>query len=145
MNSAITSFSGDNAFLSNFYHSVIFGRLTTVEHWFQACKAVDGAEKNYVLDAPTPGAAKRRGRRIKMRADWDEIKLGIMQQLLREKFSDPELAKKLIATGSTELVEGNTWGDRYWGVYNGEGENHLGKLLMAVRDELVTGPSPTEQ
>lgn len=135
----ISGFTGDYRFLSNFYYSTIFGRLTTVEHWFQACKAVDGAEKNYVLDAPTPGAAKRRGQRVALRADWEEVKLGIMEKLLQEKFSDPELAARLVATGTAELVESNTWGDRFWGVCDGAGENHLGKLLMRVREQLVTG------
>ena len=52
------------------------------------------------------------------------------------KFNIPELKQKLLETGNTELVEGNTWGDTFWGVYNVEGENILGRLLMKVREEL---------
>ena len=63
-------------------------------------------------------------------------RLEVMLKLLRLKFADPALAGRLLATGDTELVEGNHWGDRYWGVSGGIGENHLGKLLMQVRLEL---------
>jgi predicted NAD-dependent protein-ADP-ribosyltransferase YbiA (DUF1768 family) len=59
-----------------------------------------------------------------------------MEELVRRKFADPELAEKLLATGDEELVEGNTWNDRFWGVCRGEGRNELGKILMRVRAEL---------
>lgn len=71
-----------------------------------------------------------------MRSDWEEVKLGVMEGLLREKFSDPELRRKLLATGERELVEGNDWGDSFWGVCAGRGKNHLGRLLMKLREEL---------
>lgn len=66
----------------------------------------------------------------------EDIKLQVMEKALRLKFQNPELRKKLIATGDKELVEGNPWGDRYWGVCNGSGKNKLGKLLMKIRKEL---------
>lgn len=61
-----------------------------------------------------------------------------MEELLVIKFSgkDPFLTRALMATGNAELVEGNTWNDTFWGICNGTGENHLGKLLMKVRANL---------
>ena len=66
------------------------------------------------------------------------MKLQLMERLLLKKFDDnhPQLQQMLLATGEEELVEGNYWGDVYWGVCNGVGENHLGKLLMKIRDQL---------
>jgi predicted NAD-dependent protein-ADP-ribosyltransferase YbiA (DUF1768 family) len=58
-----------------------------------------------------------------------------MLHLLQQKFSDPVLKEKLLATGGAVLVEGNTWGDTFWGVYKRNGMNHLGRLLMKVRAE----------
>lgn len=59
----------------------------------------------------------------------------MMEYLLRQKFHDPELQQRLLDTGSEELVEGNTWGDVYWGVCDGKGQNNLGKILMDLRRE----------
>ena len=82
-------------------------------------------------------AAKKLGRTVKLRPDWNEVKLSVMLEVLRHKFNqNPDLADKLLATGDTLLQEGNTWHDYYWGVCNGKGENNLGKLLMLVRQEL---------
>ena len=61
-----------------------------------------------------------------------------MRDLLAQKFSDPVLRKRLAATAPLDLIEGNTWGDRFWGVYEGEGENWLGRLLMEIRDAVET-------
>jgi predicted NAD-dependent protein-ADP-ribosyltransferase YbiA (DUF1768 family) len=68
-----------------------------------------------------------------MRSDWNDRKLAVMRDLVGQKFDNPALAMKLIATGNELLVEGNSWHDTYWGVCNGKGENHLGKILMEVR------------
>jgi predicted NAD-dependent protein-ADP-ribosyltransferase YbiA (DUF1768 family) len=73
---------------------------------------------------------------VALRLDWDKMKLFIMASLLRQKFSDPALGKKLLDTKHIYLIEGNNWGDDYWGVYEGRGTNHLGVLLMNLRDEL---------
>lgn len=135
----INSFEGKYAFLSNFYeHPISDGSLTfpTNEHYFQAMKTLDLTERAAIAQADTPGRAKRMGRSVKLRSDWEEVKLSIMEIALRQKFADPELAAKLKATGNEELVEGNWWNDTYWGVCNGVGENHLGKLLMKIRAEL---------
>lgn len=145
----ITSFSGPHRFLSNFFPAEIeYGAATyrTVEHAYQAAKTEDPLQRQHVGMAPTPGQAKSRGRKVTMRPQWELVKIEVMRGLLRQKFQDPELRGKLLATADRQLIEGNTWGDRYWGavftLYPGhpasvlEGENHLGKLLMEIREEL---------
>lgn len=135
----IDKFEGQYDFLSNFYaHPISNGVLTfpTNEHYFQAMKTLNQEERIAIARASTPGQAKRMGREVKLRVDWEDIKLQVMETALRIKFSDPELAAKLIATGDEELVEGNWWHDTFWGVCEGVGENHLGKLLMKVRADI---------
>lgn len=131
---AIIRFDGAYRFLSNFYADPHGG--PTVEHMFQAAKTFDNAEALAILEAETPGQAKRMGRKVQLRADWDRVKDSIMLDLLRRKFSIEPLRSRLLNTRDAELIEGNTWGDTYWGVCNGRGKNMLGKLLMQVRDEL---------
>ena len=82
------------------------------------------------------GKAKKAGREIICRSDWKEIKDSVMELALRIKFQNKVLCEKLLNTGNSELVEGNWWGDTYWGVCEGKGENRLGKILMKIRDEL---------
>ena len=135
----INSFEGEYAFLSNFYeHPISNGVITfpTNEHYFQAMKTLEDDERLAIARAATPGQAKRMGRSVKLRPDWESIKLDVMETAVRIKFTDPELAAKLIATGDEELVEGNWWNDTFWGVCNGVGENHLGKILMKVRADI---------
>ena len=93
-------------------------------------------EKLKIAKATKPAKAKKIGRQVNLRKDWEDIKLQVMEKALRLKFQNPDLRKKLITTGDEELVEGNPWGDRYWGVCNGSGKNKLGKLLMKIRKEL---------
>jgi ribA/ribD-fused uncharacterized protein len=152
----IDSFTGDYEFLSNFYPSLIEVRVpgaravekwyaATVEHGFQAAKTEDSDQMVWVLSAPKAGEAKRRGRQVTLRSDWEDQKVLVMLELLRKKFSPDNsvepggpLTEKLLATGYEELVEGNTWGDTYWGVdvNRGRGNNVLGECLMLVRQEL---------
>lgn len=135
----INSFDKEYYFLSNFYPSKITFEgieYKTVEHAFQAAKSLDNFERYTIAMMPTPGRAKQMGRSINLRADWEEVKESVMETCLREKFAIPEFREKLLATGDEELIEGNTWNDRFWGVCNGEGENKLGKLLMKIRKEL---------
>lgn len=143
----IASFTGDYRFLSNFYEAPVWfvgKQYRTVEHAYQAAKTSDPKQREAVRRAETPGQAKRMGRQVVMRPDWDDVKVNVMHQLLRQKFGveglNPSITDKLknelLATGDAELIEGNHWGDTFWGVCRGEGENHLGKLLMKVRDEL---------
>lgn len=127
------------AFCSNFHPSPITFdgvRFATVEHAFQAAKTLDSCERAHIAAAPSPGRAKRLGRRVQLRPDWDSIRCDVMFELLRLKFANPHLARLLLSTGDVELVEHNTWNDRFWGVCGGAGSNHLGRLLMQVRAEL---------
>lgn len=110
------------------------------ENAYQAMKAAPEHWHKFVNI--TPGQSKKLGKQIEMRKDWDEVKLGIMTGIVREKFmQNIDLLEKLIATGDSPLQEGNWWGDRYWGISpanSGNGKNHLGKLLEALRKEFVT-------
>ena len=124
-------------FLSNFYPAMVdLGGVEypTVEHAYQAAKTLDEAEREEVRAAPTPGEAKARGQKVTYRVDWEDIKVDVMRGLLRQKFAGPPLRDRLAATAPRTLIEGNTWGDRFWGVFEGDGENWLGRLLMEIRD-----------
>jgi ribA/ribD-fused uncharacterized protein len=137
----INEFQGEYRFLSNFW-PLKDGK--TVEHYFQSSKTLSRLEWWRVYNAETPGQAKRLGRTVTLREDWDDVKNEMMLNLLRVKFSDPELGALLVATGDEELIEGNHWGDTYWGVdlKTGEGDNFLGRLLMKVREEVRTNALP---
>lgn len=137
--SVINSFAGAHAFLSNFFPSYLtIDNLiySSVEHAYQAFKMASPEHHERVRKAGTPGKAKILGSKFPKQADWDERKESIMLWLLRVKFNEPSMKRRLLATGDAELVEGNTWNDRYWGVCKGKGQNRLGILLMQVRDEL---------
>lgn len=139
----VTSFDGPYRFLSNFYacRQLHLGfPYPTAEHAYQAAKAVDVAEFHRIATAATPGLAKRLGRRCAVRADWDTVKIDVMREILRQKFTSPALRAKLLATDDAELIEGNTWGDRFWGVCDGRGQNWLGQLLMQLRAQLREAP-----
>jgi ribA/ribD-fused uncharacterized protein len=139
MTGQITSFTGEYEFLSNFSWSPVLHdsiQYPTVEHAFQAAKTYDKDERRRIAALPTPGMAKRAGRKVKLRKNWNEMRVKVMRTLLRKKFLHPGLAGKLLATEDAELIEGNSWGDTFWGVCNGVGENRLGKLLMEIREEL---------
>lgn len=139
----ITSFTGDYRFLSNFWlcpvewQGIVF---PSAEHAFVFGKT-DRFPKSLrrVLETRLPGAVKRLGRSVPLRPDWDRIKDGVMYEVVLSKFSlNEDLKAKLLATGAVPLVEGNTWGDKYWGQDPiGTGENRLGKVLMRVRNELT--------
>jgi ribA/ribD-fused uncharacterized protein len=135
----VGSFVGPYSFLSNFFPSevILHGmRFRTVEHAYQAAKTADRIQRRKIQRAVTPGHAKKLGRTLTLRSDWEQVKVGIMKGLLKQKFSDPTLRANLLRTEHAELVEGNYWGDTYWGVCKGEGQNMLGKLLMQIRLEL---------
>ena len=134
----IDSFRGEYGFLSNFHKCCVeFEGVVypSVEHAFQAAKNPDPEYRSLIAATGSPVTAKRMGKKTLLRPDWEEVKEGIMLELLRSKFSDPALREKLLATGDAELIEGNNHWDRYWGVCKGSGLNKLGKLLMQVREE----------
>lgn len=155
---AITEFKGDYRWLSNFWLAAVTLRdadgivlqYPSVEHAYQACKADDPAWHEWVRTASSPFQAKKRGRQIRARFDWELIKRKVMFDLVWRKFEMHEdLALKLQATNGP-LVEGNTWGDTFWGatqtpsmdlgIWYGEdgtawyGHNYLGKILMMIRE-----------
>lgn len=137
----IESFSGYDRFLSNFFYAdvVLDGvKYPTVENAYQASKCRFKQHREVFLFC-TPQVAKRLGRQVLVREDWDAAKLGVMEDLVRQKFQKQELKIALLDTGDAELIEGNWWGDTFWGMCDGEGENHLGKILMKIRGELWTG------
>ena len=142
MTQPIKSFRSKHAFLSNFYPVSILNpddliSYPSIEHAYQAMKTLDFNLRTEIRNAPTAALAKKLGRKLTVRSDWDSIKLAIMEKLLKVKFTpSTQLAKLLEETGDAELVEGNTWGDTFWGQCPyGTGYNHLGKLLMKVRAE----------
>ena len=144
---SITLFRRPYSFLSNFSRSpVVYEGVTypTVEHAYQAAKTLVPAMREKIRLKENPRWARETGKSksFPVRDGWDGIKLTVMPGLLRQKFSDPKRAALLLATGKRELIEGNWWGDQFWGMCQGDegewrGENHLGRLLMQVRDELA--------
>lgn len=135
----IDRFVGEYAFLSNFFEFPVYysGILyQNSEAAFQAQKTLDPKErKNF--STLNPSEAKKKGRHVALRDDWEYVKNDIMFDVVLSKFvTNPVLKKMLLDTGNEELVEGNTWNDTYWGVCNGEGQNRLGKILMKVRSLL---------
>ena len=135
----IDRFRGDHAFLSNFHRHPFQWRgrsFSTAEHAYQGAKSRDDRERERIRVASSPREAKRLGRRADLRCDWEHVKDDVMHSILQAKFAVPELRDALLATGDAELVEGNTWGDVYWGVCRGRGRNQLGRTLMRIRDDI---------
>lgn len=141
----INYFDGEFDFLSNFYPSIITDGnewFSTVEHYYQAAKAKNKEDYKAIAAALTPGQAKRLGRHVTLRADWEEVKEQVMLDALRKKFEIPALREKLLATGKERLEEGNYWHDNIWGkcycveCQNTVGQNKLGKMLMKIREEI---------
>lgn len=139
----IVNFTGQYEFLSNFfvrhfaYRDVVY---SSAEHAYQAAKAITTEDHNLVMNAKTPREARRLGQKIAMREDWEEVRVPTLHAILVAKFHQhPDLLATLLETSPKLLIEGNTWGDRFWGaVYERNawtGENNLGKLLMKLRDE----------
>lgn len=144
MSKDIRHFDGEHRFLSNFYPCrVKYAGVIwpTVEHAFQAAKTQDPIERLEILNAPSPGEAKKLGRAVALRPDWDALKVPLMKILLASKFTLTErLGVQLIGTGDVQLIEGNTWHDNFWGdcycrsCADKIGHNNLGKLLMRLRE-----------
>lgn len=136
----IGPFRGRWSKLGNYSPCLVFmdgHAYNSVEHAYQAAKSVDDGVRKTIRDQPTPAEAKRIARRISLRPDWESVKLDVMLSLLREKFASEPERSILLSTGGEMLVEVNWWGDRFWGMVDGVGENNLGKLLMQVRCELA--------
>lgn len=145
MSEPITCFKGEYKWLSNFgpnpfiYEGLLW---PTSEHAYQSEKTLDGLWKRKIREAITPRLAMKLGRTAPQRPDWEEIRVHVMRAVLRAKFSQhPSLQVALVQTGDAQLIEGNTWGDRFWGAeWDQEkqqwlGKNRLGVILMQIRDE----------
>lgn len=134
----ISGFQGNYRFLSNFWPcKVVFEGMEypSAENAYQAAKTLDEAQRKQIAQL-TAGKAKRAGKKLFPREDWDNIKLVTMELILLDKFSRQPLKQQLIHTGEAHLEETNTWGDTFWGVCDGKGANHLGMILMKVRANL---------
>lgn len=134
----ISKFRNKYAFLSNFYPCDVTYeglKFKSVESAFQAAKTPNIEDRKVFVNLSARDA-KKQGRSLMLRSDWEKIKESVMYKCLQSKFSNEDWKKALIETYPNELVETNTWGDIYWGVYNKIGDNRLGKLLMQLRDEL---------
>lgn len=150
----ILGFQGPHRFLSNFWPAEVkfAGHVyPTVEHAYQAAKSLDETYRaQFRSPLLPPGMAKRLARTVKLRPNWNDIKVETMTCLVMQKFDisgvgrlvraqRQELVDQLKATGESYLEETNTWKDTFWGVCNGKGENRLGLILMNVRWDLNHG------
>lgn len=135
----IYGFNGEYRFLSNFYETpIVYEGITypSVENAYQAAKTIK-LEERQKFTSISSKEAKSLGKKITLREDWDVIKLQVMWNLLYEKFTrNRKLYSALVLTGKAHIEETNWWGDKFWGTCKGEGENHLGKLLMQLREKL---------
>ena len=132
----ITSFSGEYRWLSNFWPVLInYEGLVypSTENAYQASKTYPEYREPYKFY--TPGKAKREGAKIAIRPDWDRE--GTMFKLQELKYKDPWLANLLILTDEQEIIEGNDWGDTFWGESPiGNGQNKLGKMIVTIRTRI---------
>ncbi len=138
----IDSFSGAQFFLSNFYPFAVQYEdkyYPSVEHAFQAAKTLDKDMRNEIRKSTSCSEAKKLGRKLTLRNDWETIKYSVMQDLLEDKFRNWDLNCALDLTGNELLVEGNHWHDQVWGSCycdkhkDTPGQNGLGILLMHRR------------
>lgn len=141
METSICSFTGEYDFLSNFfeipleYKGYIF---TSTEAAFMAEKSGDPQDLQRFSEY-LPSKAKREGRKVNLRSDWEDVKIPIMKTIVKAKFDQhKELKEKLLATKDRELIEGNHWNDTFWGICNGVGQNNLGLILMEIRNEMAS-------
>jgi len=149
----ILEFQKEYRWLSNFYPAVVTYQgveYPSVEHAYMSAKSNDILHphglsrkeipwKEFCKDpSNSAGTIKKQSRKITLVENWDKIKLQVMEECLRSKFSQDPFKTMLLETGDQHLQEGNWWSDVYWGVNlkTNKGENHLGKLLMKIRFEL---------
>jgi ribA/ribD-fused uncharacterized protein len=135
----ILEFDGEHRWLSNFWPAevVLDGvKYPTTENAYQAAKTIDPVIRKQFVNC-TPGMAKKLGQVIAIRNDWEQIKIDVMTELLKQKFAiNTEFGQKLLNTHNVKIVEGNYWHDTFWGVCNGVGKNMLGKIIMNIRRDL---------
>ena len=141
---SITQFRGSYHFLSNFYTCAITYKekiYPSAEHLYQALKTKDEASRTIIRQAKTSQLAKKLGRDVCLRENWEQIKDNLMYMVVRLKFlQTPLLQKLLLDTKEQSLTEGNYWCDNYWGNCSCyrckqiKGKNKLGKILMTIRE-----------
>ena len=135
----ISGFFGQYRWLSNFVPArvVLDGvDYPSVEHAYQAAKSLLPFERARVQRLATALEAKRAGKNLTISPCWNSRKLGVMRGLLEQKFALEPYRTQLLNTKTAQIVETNFWKDTFWGVCNGVGENHLGWLLMEIREQL---------
>lgn len=135
----IDVFGGRYFFLSNFFTAPVTWEGRTYQNneaAFQSAKCIKDSQRDKFTQLD-PSRAKRAGRNVLLRQDWEDIKEQVMYEVCFAKFTqNPDLGKKLVETGDAILVEGNDWNDRVWGMVKGVGQNKLGKILMRIREEI---------
>lgn len=135
----IKGFKDEYAWLSNFFPSTVWWEgvpFPTVEHAYQAAKSEDVDVHLTIAELSSPGLAKKEGRSILLREDWEDIKEEVMYDLCNQKFKSSNFKEKLLNTKNSYLEETNNWNDTFWGVCKGQGENKLGKTIMRIRAEI---------
>lgn len=133
------TFKENYAFLSNMYPCNVTlnvngtaRKFCCAESAYQAMKEPERVDKFTRMNGYD---AKRAGKTLTLRDDWNDVRLDVMREIVRAKFTqNPWLLAKL-RTVTVPITENNTWNDTFWGVCRGVGENHLGKILMEVRDD----------
>lgn len=131
-------FRNEFYFMSNMFPVEIkIGEYTfsCAESAFQAAKCIKPEDKKR-FEGLNGFEAKKLGRKVALRPDWNDVRIPLMKRILKIKFSHPDLAEKLMAVKG-DIIEENTWHDTFWGVCEGRGENHLGKILMSMREKLL--------
>lgn len=150
----VDKFAGEYEFLSNFYQGAVKYKgisFNTAEHAYQCQKIPEKlwhkinaikTAKNAKMAVKVMLGDPARGF-VWNQAEWDAKKVDIMLEILLRKFSNMMHRDRLEMTAPAELIEGNTWGDKFWGVpvdrhgfRTKPGENMLGKLLMHIRDDM---------
>ncbi|MCO6500259.1 MAG: NADAR family protein [Vicingus serpentipes] len=135
----IAGFRGEYRWLSNFekcdilYKGIIY---KSTEAAYQAQKTMD-IKTRYIFAKLDARESKTLGKQIIVRPDWDLIKVSVMEDICRIKFNLPQFKSRLVDTGKMEIVESNYWGDTFWGICDGIGENRLGKIIMKIRNEII--------
>jgi ribA/ribD-fused uncharacterized protein len=150
----LKAFTGDLDFCSNFYDLRPYGGIEydglvypSLEHAYQAAKTLFVNFRELIRTAPTAGKAKALGKKVTLREGWNEMRVSVMEKLLRKKFAIPELNARLLETATETLVEVNSWHDQEWGDCDCRmhqattGKNWLGQILMKIREELNTQSS----
>jgi ribA/ribD-fused uncharacterized protein len=146
----IDSFSGNFDFLSNFSRHSFRDETGTMwqtnEHYYQAWKTLDFADRGRIWSAVSAGKAKKLGSEVALRSDWIHAKFYVMENGLLLKFTQNKGIKELLLqTDGYLLIEGNYWHDNFWGdckcpkCENKTGQNWLGTLLMDLRKEILNG------